>query len=116
MYDAKRDLTRFVPCEKRSQRAQSETVPRRSAVACGKVSRKTSMLSMQAFGLPGRLMMSVFPRITDTARESMALGVMAVEALRIASAIPGALRSATDKVASGVISREAKPVVARHDF
>ena len=29
----------------------------------------TSMFSMQAFGLPGRLMMSVLPRMTDAARE-----------------------------------------------
>ncbi len=32
------------------------------------------MLSHTAFGLPGRLTISVFPRMTDTARESIARG------------------------------------------
>ena len=32
----------------------------------------TSMLSMQAFGLPGRLMISVLPRMTLAPRESIA--------------------------------------------
>ena len=68
------------------------------------------MLSHTAFGLPGRLTISVFPRMTDTARESIARGVMASEAARMASAMPGARRVATAMVASGVTSRGPKPV------
>ena len=44
------------------------------------------------------------------ARESMALGVTAREACRMASAIPGAARRHTASVASGVTSLGEKPV------
>lgn len=60
----------------------------------------TSMLSMQAFGLPGRLIISVLPRMTDCARESIACLVNCIEAARTASAMPGASRVATASVAS----------------
>ena len=45
----------------------------------------------------------------DTAREQWAWGVFAIESARIASAIPGASRSSTERVASGVTSRGATP-------
>ena len=70
----------------------------------------TSMFSMQAFGLPGRLMMSVFPRMTDAAREIIACGVIFSDAARIASAMPGTFLSATASVASGVVSLGEQPV------
>ena len=68
------------------------------------------MLSIQALGLPGRLTIRVFLRITETARLSMARHVTAMLAARMASAIPGTVFSATSRVASGVMSRGAKPV------
>ena len=71
-------------------------------------SKNASMLSMHAFGLPGKLTISVLPRMTDAPRESIARGVMAIDAARMASAIPGALRSATAMVASGVTSRKSE--------
>ena len=70
----------------------------------------TSMLSIQAFGLPGRLIISVLPRMTDCARESIACLVNCIEAARTASAMPGTSRVATASVASGVVSRGENPV------
>ena len=69
-----------------------------------------SRFSFTAFGLPGRLTMSVLPRNTLAARLSIPRGVMERLWYRMASAMPGALRSATARVASGVISRGEKPV------
>ena len=47
----------------------------------------------------------------DTPRLSMPIGVcLALEAARIASAIPGASRSITARVASGVTSSGVRPV------
>ena len=66
------------------------------------------MLSAQAFGLPGRVTIRVLPRITDTPLDSMALGVMVMEAARMASAMPGAFRWDTASTASGVVSRGAE--------
>ena len=50
------------------------------------------------------------PRTPATPRESSACGVFAIESARIASAIPGARRSRTVIVASGVTSRGPRPV------
>ena len=92
---------------------------RRGAVATGveelvdgvrKGVAHTSNCSRQPCGLPGRLTISVRPRMPLTPRESMACGVLASEAARIASAMPGASRSRTASVASGVTSREVRPV------
>src|SRR2546421_1545780 len=66
--------------------------------------------SLTALGLPGRLMIRVWPRVPATPRESMPKGVCCRLMARIASAIPGASRSMTAFVASGVTSRGAKPV------
>lgn len=45
-----------------------------------------------ALGLPGRLTISVRPRIPAAARDSMARGVTAMDDARMASGIPGAIR------------------------
>ena len=55
-------------------------------------------------------MIRVVPRRPLAARESMACGVTASEAARMASAKPGASRSKTAFVASGATSRDVKPV------
>ena len=54
--------------------------------------------------------MSVFPRIALTALDNIARPVIFMDSMRIASAIPGAIRSATASVASGVRSLFANPV------
>ncbi|MNL89676.1 hypothetical protein D3C87_2201480 [compost metagenome] len=46
----------------------------------------------------------------ETALDSIALRVFCIEVIRIASAKPGATRSMTFSVASGVTSRAASPV------
>ena len=70
----------------------------------------TSRFSVAAFGLPGRFTTKHRPRIPATARESIPCGVTRILAWRIASTRPGAARSITACVASGVISRGLKPV------
>ena len=77
---------------------------------CSNGSRINPRLSRTALGLPGRLTINVFFRITDTPRPSMARLVSSMERYRIYSAIPGAFRSATAMVASGVWSRMENPV------
>ena len=59
---------------------------------------------------PGRLMMSVRARTPASPRESAARGKVVSESNRMRSAIPGASRSSTARVASGVRSRGARPV------
>ena len=54
--------------------------------------------------------MRVPPRMPAAARESIARGVMARDAARMASGMPGVRRSQTARVASGVTSRGEKPV------
>ena len=70
----------------------------------------TAKLSRTAFGEPGRLTINVPERMPQTPREIMAIGVCLSVSLRMASARPGASRSITASVASGVLSRGAKPV------
>ena len=50
------------------------------------------------------------PIVPAVPRDSSPCGVRAIESARIASGIPGASRSSTDCVASGVTSRSARPV------
>src|SRR5579883_2073745 len=66
--------------------------------------------SLTALGLPGRLTIRVRPRTPATPRESMPKGVCFRLSARMASAMPGASRSITARVASGVTSRGARPV------
>src|SRR5271166_1598802 len=61
-------------------------------------------------GLPGKLTISVRPRIPATPLESIQWRVCSREPARSASAIPGASRSITARLASGVRSLGAKPV------
>ena len=61
-------------------------------------------------GCPGRLMMSVLPRMTAVCRDRMAVGTKFRLMARICSPKPGSSRSATARVASGVTSRGAGPV------
>ena len=90
--------------------AQSPPRSRSFSIACGSAGAIIANCSRQARGLPGMLMISVVPRSPLTARESIACGVLASEPARIASAKPGAGRSSTSSVASGVTSRAVKPV------
>ena len=62
--------------------------------------------SMQPFGEPGVLQMMACPRMPAMPRESRPSGLTN----RIASASPGASRSMTARVPSGVWSRGANPV------
>ena len=66
--------------------------------------------SRTALGLPGRLTIRACLRMPAAARESMARGVIWRDCHRMASAMPGAGRSTTDRVASGVRSVGEKPV------
>src|ERR1041385_3650796 len=70
----------------------------------------TSKLSCTASGEPGRLTIRVADRMPLTPREIIAIGVFLKVWTRIASTKPGAARSITRKVASGVLSRGPKPV------
>ena len=76
----------------------------------GRAGAIASPIWRMLFGLPGKLMISVRLRMPATARESIQLAVCGREAARIASAIPGASRSITARVASGVTSSGEKPV------
>ncbi len=66
--------------------------------------------SATPFGLPGRLTISDEPTLPTTARDNAAIGVWVRPAVRISSANPGASRSTTAFVASGVTSRGPNPV------
>ena len=83
---------------------------RNNWTACSNTSVTACRFSTAPLGLPGRLRMRVRPRIPATARDSMACGVILSDSARMTSARPGASRSITDRVASGVTSRGAKPV------
>lgn len=91
-------------------RAHSIASPRRVSTAWSMTGKKTSRHSLTALGLPGRFMINVLPRIPATARESIARSVTSRLRSRIASVIPGASRSHTSSVASGVTSLGANPV------
>ncbi len=69
-----------------------------------------SRFSTAALGLPGRFTTRVRPRMPATSRERQERSVMAREAARMASGMPGAMRSQTAVVASGVTSRSENPV------
>ena len=70
----------------------------------------TCKFSTAALGLPGRFMISTSPRMPASPRDSMACWLNFRLSKRMASARPGASRSITRRVASGVTSRGAKPV------
>ena len=55
-------------------------------------------------------MISVRFTMPATSRDRQALGVISIDALRMASGMPGVRRSHTSHVASGVMSRGEKPV------
>ena len=61
-------------------------------------------------GEPGRLTMRVFLRVPAKPRDSAARGNESSDSRRMRSAMPGASRSSTARVASGVTSRGARPV------
>ena len=84
--------------------------PASSSTACFSAGRSTSKPSRQPPGEPGRFTTSAWPRTPASPRESRACGVFASESARSASAIPGATRSSTSAVASGVTSRGPRPV------
>ena len=76
----------------------------------GSAVRAPQSPSVTADTEPGRLTISVLPRIPETPRDRIARGVDARPAARRVSEIPGASRSITARVASGVTSRALNPV------
>lgn len=94
----------------RRSAAQSADPPRRMRSPCAMGPITAEMFSHAALGLPGRFTTSVPPRMPAVSRERQACGVMAIDAARMASGMPGAMRSHTAAVASGVTSRGEKPV------
>lgn len=90
--------------------AQSATPPRRMRRPWAMAPITASIFSRAALGLPGRFTIRVRPQMPAASRERQARGVIANEAARIASGMPGAMRSQTAAVASGVTSRGEKPV------
>jgi hypothetical protein len=81
-----------------------------SSTACGISSTIAANDSRTPAGLPGRFTTSADPAAPTTARDSAAIGVCCSPAARITSASPGASRSITARVASGVTSRGPNPV------
>mmetsp|Transcript_10573 Transcript_10573/g.35874 ORF Transcript_10573/g.35874 Transcript_10573/m.35874 type:complete len:293 (+) Transcript_10573:97-975(+) len=77
---------------------------------CRSTGMITARFSATALGRPGRLTMSVRPRIPATALESMASGSCWRARQRTASAMPGTSAWHTAPVTSGVTSRGAQPV------
>jgi hypothetical protein len=75
-----------------------------------KTGSMTRKFSTAARGLPGKFTISVLPRIPAVARDSIACGVTSRLEARMASANPGAARSITALVASGVTSLGLNPV------
>src|SRR5690349_23966578 len=86
----------------------ASSASRRSA--CSSAGRSTAYPSRQPPVEPGRLTTSAEPATPAVPRESKPCGVFAIESARSACAIPGASRSSTSRVASGVTSRGARPV------
>ena len=66
--------------------------------------------SVAPFGEPGRLTIRLFSLIPAIPRDSIPRGVISILFCLMYSAIPGHSFSMIDLVASGVISRGAKPV------
>ena len=77
-----------------------------SRSAWGSTSRIAPSCSTHPFGEPGVLQMMACPRMPAMPRDSRPSGLTS----RIASASPGASRSMTARVPSGVWSRGANPV------
>ncbi len=84
--------------------------PARRSSAWGSSGSSASRPLRTAPGLPGRLTIRQPPTTPALPRDSAANGVSAAARARRCSAIPGASRSTTSSVASGVTSRGARPV------
>ena len=84
--------------------------PPRSCTACGSTGMIADKPSRTPEGEPGRFTTSESPIVPATARDSAAIGVWVRPSARISSAKPGASRSMTARVASGVTSRGPNPV------
>ena len=67
---------------------QSAGPPRSISSPCPREGSTASRFSRTALGLPGRLTMRLRPRMPAAARESMARGVTAMDAARMASGMP----------------------------
>ena len=80
------------------------------ATACWRTGAITPKTSSIAFGLPGKLTISVPPATPASPRDSAPIGVRRSDSARIASARPGTSRSMTARVASGVTSSGVSPV------
>ena len=81
-------------------------MPGAGGSACG----SPCSVSAIDLGWPGKLMISVLPRITATWRDRIAVATKRRLMLRICSPKPGITLSATASVASGVTSRGDGPV------
>ena len=90
--------------------AQLLASPVSISIPCSSSEITYSKHSRTALGLPGRFKINVFFLIPAAARLSIALLVNRILYARIASGMPGTMRSVTDKVASGMQSRGENPV------
>ena len=90
--------------------AHSFLLPFIFSMAWGRTGSMTSKFSFTADGLPGRLMISVFPFTPATALEIIARGVFLSPLYLMASGMPGISRVIISSVASGVTSRGEGPV------
>ncbi len=84
--------------------------PPATSIAWRSSTRMETRLSSAPRLLPGRLTINVEPRSPATPRESHEKGLLSAPRDRMASARPGAWRSSTRSVASGVRSRGLMPV------
>mmetsp|Transcript_14118 Transcript_14118/g.25500 ORF Transcript_14118/g.25500 Transcript_14118/m.25500 type:complete len:261 (-) Transcript_14118:71-853(-) len=81
-----------------------------ACTACPSTGSSVVRFCRTARGLPGRFAIRVAPQRPTTARDSGARGSSACACIASAVMSPGARRSTTARVASGVTSRGAKPV------
>src|SRR6185436_3426702 len=88
----------------------SSGAPRITATAWSTIGSSAASPSVTPPVEPGRLTMSVFLRVPLSPRLNADRGNDAIVITRIRSAIPGASRSSTARVASGVTSRSLSPV------
>src|SRR5215212_3562076 len=85
-------------------------LPASKSRAWGSTGAITEKLSLTALGEPGRFTINVPEQTPHTPLDNIAIGVAFSDCARIASAMPGASRSMTRCVASGVLSRGPRPV------
>ena len=93
-----------VPAQLADPPEASMSIPWHSASATA------DRFSSAAFSLPGRLTISVLPRMPAAPLERQPRGVILMLSARMASGMPRVSRSTTASVASGVTSRGEKPV------